>query len=81
MWFELLSPITEIETIAVGTAIREVDRLRKRYGAGRWRKRKGLGKIRLLDDTIVAAELHWYEAHGIGRKEVRAKHFWELENE
>ena len=81
MWFELLSPITEIETIAVGTAIREVDRLRKRYGAGRWRKRKGLGKIRLLDDTIVAAELHWYEAHGIGRKEVRVKHFWELENE
>ena len=81
MWFELLSSITEIETIAVGSSIREIERLRKRYGVGRWRKRKGIAKIRLADDTICMAELHWYEAHGIGRKEVRLKHFWEQENE
>jgi len=52
MWFELLSRITHIETIAVGTSIRELSRLRKRYGAGRWRKRKGVGTVRLADGTI-----------------------------
>jgi hypothetical protein len=81
MWFELLSSVTEIETIAVGSSIRELDRLRKRYGPGRWRKRKGTAKIRLADDTICMAELHWYEAHGIGKREIRVKHFWEQENE
>ena len=80
MWFELLTSITAVETIAVGTSIREISRLRKRYGAGRWRKRKGIAKIRLADDTICRAELHWYEAHGIGKKEIRVKHFWEQEN-
>jgi hypothetical protein len=59
MRFELLSSITEIETIAVGSSIREIERLRKRYGAGRWRKQKGIAKIRLADDTICIAELHW----------------------
>jgi hypothetical protein len=77
MWFELVSGITSIETIAAGTSIREIARLRKRYGPGRWRKRKGLGKIRLADGTIYTAELHWYEAHGIGKKEVRIKHLME----
>ena len=81
MWFELLTSITVTETIAVGNSIRELDRLRKRYGVGRWRKRKGIAKIRLADDTICLAELHWYEAHGIGKKEIRVKHFWEHENE
>ena len=81
MWFELLGTITEVETIAAGNSIREIARLRKRYGAGRWRKRKGIAKIRLADDTIVMAELHWYEAHGIGKREVRVKHFWEHANE
>jgi hypothetical protein len=80
MWFELLESITEIETIAVGSSIREVGRLRKRYGAGRWLKRKGLGKIRLADGTICEAELHWYEAHGIGKREIRIKHLWEQSN-
>ena len=81
MWFELLISITEIETIAAGRSIREIARLRKRYGAGRWRKRKGRAKIRLSDDTICVAELHCYEAHGIGKKEIRVKHFREQENE
>jgi len=77
MWFELLGPTTDIETIAVGRSIREIGRLRKRYGAGRWRKRKGFGRIRLADGTIWDAELHWYEAHGIGTKEMRVKHLRE----
>jgi hypothetical protein len=77
MWFELLRPITDIETTAVGSSIREVGRLRRRYGTARWRKRKGFGKIRLADGTICKGELHWYEAHGIGRKEIRVKHLRE----
>jgi hypothetical protein len=77
MWFELLGPITDIESIAMGSSIREIGRLRKRYGEGRWRKRKGFGRIRLADGTIWEAELRWYEAHGIGRKEIRVKHLWE----
>jgi len=81
MWFELLSPITGIETIAVASSIREIERLRKRYGAGRWRKRKGFGRVRLADGTIWEAELHWYEAHGVGKRETRVKHLWEQRNE
>ena len=77
MWFELLGPISESETIAVGTSIREINRLRKRYGRGRWRKRKGTAKIRLADGTICTAELHWYEAHGIGRRDLKIKHIIE----
>jgi hypothetical protein len=81
MWFELLSPITGIETIAVASSIREIERLRKRYGTGRWRKRKGFGRVRLADGTIWETELHWYEAHGVGRREIRVKHLWEQSNE
>jgi len=81
MWFELLSRITGIETIAVASSIREIERLRKRYGAGRWRKRKGFGRVRLADGTIWEAELHWYEAHGVGKRETRVKHLWEQRNE
>jgi hypothetical protein len=73
MDFEILGEITEIETIAVGRNIRNLARLRKRYGSGRWRKLKGIATIRLNDDTIHKAEVHWYEAHGIGRKEFKLK--------
>jgi hypothetical protein len=71
--FDLIGAILEEETIAVGSQIRELARLRKVYGPGRWRKRKGIGRIRLADGTIRTAELHWYEAHGIGRKELKIK--------
>jgi hypothetical protein len=64
-----------VEAIAVGTAIRELPRLRKAYGTGRWRKLKGIATVRLADDTIAQAEVHWYEAHGIGRKEMKIKRF------
>ena len=75
MWFELIGSLRGIERIAVGTSLRERFRLRKVYGAGRWRKLKGLGLVRLWDGTIVEAELHWYEAHGIGRCEMKIKRF------
>ncbi len=73
MWFELLGNIMDVETIAAGTSIREVRRLRKQYGPGRWRKKKGIGTARLSDGTICQAEIHWYEAHGVGKKELRIK--------
>jgi hypothetical protein len=74
MTFEILGDIFEIETIASGSGIREIARLRRIYGRGRWRKRKGIARIRLSDGTFCGAEIHWYEAAGIGRKEFKIKH-------
>jgi hypothetical protein len=71
--FEIIGEITNIEIIAVGNSIRELERLRKTYGSGRWRKLKGIATISLDDGTICEAELHWYEAHGIGKKEIKIK--------
>jgi hypothetical protein len=73
--FEIIGPITDIEAIAVGSAIREVARLRNQYGPGRWRKLKGVALIRLPSGRVRSAELHWYEAHGIGRKEFKRKRY------
>ncbi len=73
MDFEIVSEITDIETIAVGTGIRERARLRKFYGKGRWRKLKGIAQVRLADGTIRLAEIHWYEAHGIGKRDFKLK--------
>lgn len=75
MDFEVIGDIAEVETFAVGNAIRELPRLRRVYGPGRWRKRKGVAKVRLSDGTVCRAEVHWYEAHGIGRKELKIKRF------
>ena len=75
MDFAVIGDITDIETFAVGRGIREWRRLQRRYGKGRWRKRKGRGLVRLADETIRDAELHWYEATGIGRKELRIKRY------
>ncbi len=75
MDFEVVGEITEVETFAVGTAIRELPRLRRLYGSGRWRKRKGVALVRLTDGSVCKAEVHWYEAHGIGRKELKIKQF------
>lgn len=77
MEFTILGDITHIETFVVGRAIREIVRLRKRYGRGRWRKRKGIARVRLSDGTVRLAELHWYEASGIGRKEFKIKRYLE----
>jgi hypothetical protein len=75
MNFEIISEITEVETIAVGSSIRDVARLRRTYGKGRWRKLKGVATVRLRSGRIRLAELHWYEAHGIGRREMRRKRY------
>jgi hypothetical protein len=73
MDFEIIGDINDIVTIAIGRGVRDVARLRKRYGKGRWRKLKGLATVRLRDGSIHTAEVHWYEAHGIGRKEFKIK--------
>jgi hypothetical protein len=75
MHFEIIGEITNIETIAVGSSIRDIARLRKRYGTGRWRKLKGIAVIRLPNGRIRRAEIHWYEAHGIGKKECKRKRY------
>ena len=73
MRFDILSEIAEIETIAEGSGIREIARLRKAYGPGFWRKRKGVAQVRLPDGNVRLAEIHWYEAHSIGRKNYKIK--------
>lgn len=75
MHFEVIGQIEQIETFATGSGIRELPRLRKTYGRGRWRKRKGVATVRLSDGTIRLAELHRYEATGIGRKELKLKRY------
>ena len=73
MDFEIVSEITDIEAIAQGTGIHDRVRLRKQYGRGRWRKLKGVASVRLLSGKIRLAEIHWYEAHGLGKKEIKLK--------
>jgi hypothetical protein len=73
MNFEIIGEISQVQTIATGSGIREIARLRKIYGRGRWRKRKGVGRVRLADGSLHFAEIHWYEASGIGRKEFKIK--------
>ena len=73
MDFEFVSEITNIETIAAGTGVRDRARLRREYGGGRWRKLKGIAKVRLKSGRIRLAEIHWYEAHGIGKRDFKVK--------
>ena len=75
MQFEVIGDITEVETIATGRSIREFSQLQERYGRGRWRKLKGIANVELFDGTIRRAEIHWYEAHGIGRRRLKIKSF------
>ena len=73
--FTIVGAIRSIELIAVGKHIRELRRLRKAYGQGRWKKLKGIATLQLSDNTQARAEIHWYEAHGIGKKEFKIKRF------
>lgn len=77
MYFEILDEISNIETIAVGTSIHDISRLRKAYGIGRWRKLKGIAQVRLPDGTVCKVKIHWYAAHGIGKRDVKIKHILE----
>ena len=73
MSFEIIGEIEEIVTIATGRSIRDIKLLRKQFGPGRWRKLKGLATVKLFDGTIRKAEIHWYEAHGIGNVSSKSK--------
>ena len=73
MNFEVIGEISQIEIIAQGQSIRDLPRLRKLYGKGRWSKMKGVAQIRLANGRVRLAELHWYEAHGIGKRELKRK--------
>jgi len=71
--FEITDKIRQVETIATGSGIRNLKRLNKRYGKGKWRKLKGVASVHLIDGATRLAEIHWYEAHGIGKKEFKLK--------
>jgi hypothetical protein len=73
MDFEIIGEVTQIETIASGSGVRDRARLRRQYGQGRMRKLKGVARVRLIDVAIRLAEIHWYEAHGIGKREFKLK--------
>ena len=75
MYFEIIGEIERAETIAASASIRQLDALIEAHGEGRWSKRKGTALVRLPDGTIRRAEIHWYEAHGIGRKRMKIKKF------
>ena len=73
MDFTIVGNIKSIKVIAVGKGIRELSRIRKLYGRGRWRKLKGIATVRLANGETIVAEVHWYEAHGVGKKELKIK--------
>jgi hypothetical protein len=79
VFFKIIGPIRDAETIASGKSVRERHRLRKLYGGQRWRKLKGTAVVKLADGTIGHAEVHWYEAHGIGPKEFKIKRILEIQ--
>lgn len=76
MHFEIIGKIENAETFATGKGIRELRRLHRAYGKGRWRKRKGIAQVKLPDGSIRLAELHWYEATGVGKQEFKIKRYF-----
>jgi hypothetical protein len=75
--FEIIGEIEEIETMAIGGRIRDIMRIQKQFGRGRWRKLKGVAQVKLQSGHIRKAELHWYEAHGISKRKMKIKKFLE----
>ena len=75
MIFEIIDKIDKIETIAIGNKIREIAKLRQEFGQGRWRKLKGETTVRLINGRIRRVEIHWYEAHGIGKRKLKIKRY------
>ena len=75
MEFRILGKIENARTFAAGRGIRELGRLQRIHGKGRWRKRKGIAMVRLADGSLHRAEIHWYEAAGVGKREFKIKHF------
>jgi len=75
--FELVGDLTDVEVIARGPGIRDAARLNRQYGRGKWRKLKGFALVQLPSGAVRRAELHWYEAHGIGKREMKRKRYVE----
>jgi hypothetical protein len=75
VYFRILGEITDVETMATGSGIRELARLRRRYGRARWRKRKGTAQVDLGGGVVRLAEVHWYEASGKGQHEFKIKRY------
>lgn len=75
MHFEVVGKIQDVETIAVGGRIRDIMRIRRQFGSGRWRKMKGIARVCVAGGAMRKAELHWYEAHGVGRRKMKIKRF------
>ena len=75
MHFEVVGQIEDVEVIAVGGHIRDIMRIRRQFGEGRWRKVKGIAHVRIANGETRKAEVHWYEAHGIGRRKMKIKRF------
>jgi hypothetical protein len=75
MDFEIVGAISEVEIIAVNLSIRELSSLKEKYGGKRWRKLKGVAFVRLPNESVRRAELHWYEAHGVGKRKMKIKRF------
>lgn len=75
MYFQIIGQITDMETIAKGSSVRERARLGKQFGPGRWRKLKGVASVRLANGRIRKVELHWYEAHGVGKRKLKIKRY------
>ncbi|MCG2709918.1 MAG: hypothetical protein L6246_06350 [Thermodesulfovibrionales bacterium] len=75
MYFKIKRAIREIETIAIGHGIKNLNRLNKAYGTAHWRKLKGICHVELEDGTVLEAEMHWFEGHGIGKKEIKIKRY------
>jgi hypothetical protein len=75
MYFEIIGELSDIQIIARGPSVRERARLRKQFGPGRWRKLRGIATVRLANGRIRTVELHWYEAHGVGKKKLKIKHY------
>ena len=73
MKFEIIGKIDNIETIAQGNGIRDLHLLKKQHGLGNWRKKKGIAQVKLPDGSMAKAEVHWYEAHGIGKVKFKIK--------
>ena len=75
MQWEIAGEIRNVEVIAAGPSLRDRARLRKSYGVGHWRKLKGIATVRLTSGRLRLAELQWYEAHGLGKKEMKRKRY------
>jgi hypothetical protein len=77
MYFDVLGAIEHVQVIAIGGRIREIMRLHRQFGLARWRKLKGIAMVRLPSGRVCRAEVHWYEAHGKGRKKMKIKRILE----